>query len=63
MKTCPSSKKRYDNEAEAQYAARDNMLFRDTPPLATYFCLTCLGHHLTSSIRETKIKKNSKRKK
>lgn len=62
-KTCPSSKRRFENEIDAKYAARDGMLLRDSPKLATYFCLTCLGHHLTSSVKIQKIKKNSKRKK
>jgi hypothetical protein len=61
--TCPSSKRRFESETDAQYAARDGMLLRDAPQLATYFCLTCLGHHLTSSIKEPKVKKNSKRRK
>jgi hypothetical protein len=60
MKTCPSSKKRYENEIDAGYAARDGMLLRDAPPLATYFCLTCGGYHLTSSIKEKKTKRKKK---
>lgn len=62
-KTCPTSKRRFETESDAKYAARDGMLLRDAPQLATYFCLTCLGHHLTSLVKEQKIKKNSKRKK
>ena len=42
LKTCPSSKRRFTNEGEAKKAARDGMLLRDTPPLDTYFCITCL---------------------
>lgn len=54
---CPSSKKRYSTEEDAKYAARENMLFRDSPPLDTYFCLLCMGFHLTSQIREDKKKR------
>ncbi len=60
MKTCPSSKNRYDTETQAQYAVRDSMLFRNSPPLTTYFCLLCNGYHLTSSIKTIKIKRKAK---
>jgi hypothetical protein len=60
MITCPSSKKRYDNEIDAGYAARENMLFRDAPQLATYWCILCNGFHLTSSIKEKKTKRKKK---
>jgi hypothetical protein len=62
-KTCPTSKRRFESETDANYAARDGMLLRDALQLATYFCLTCLGYHLTSAVKEPKTKKNSKRKK
>jgi len=62
-KTCPSSKTRYEDDDSAKYAARDSMLFRNSPELATYWCILCGGFHLTSTVTETKIKKNSKRKK
>lgn len=60
LKTCPSSKRRFKNEVEAQRAARDGMLLRGVPQLDTYFCTTCYGYHLTSSLRKTKKKKSAK---
>ena len=56
-KTCPSSKKRYENEDDANRAAREGMLFNGSPPLKSYFCLICLGYHLTSRIKEKQIKR------
>jgi hypothetical protein len=60
LKTCPSSKRRFETEDDAKYAARESMLFRDSPELATYFCLICLGFHLTSSIKDKKTKRRTK---
>lgn len=40
-KGCPSSKKRYDTEDDALWAARDGMLFRGTPKLEVYWCILC----------------------
>lgn len=61
MKTCPSSKKRYDTEQEGLYDARDGMLFRGSPELKVYFCLICSGYHLTSRIDTKKVKRRSKK--
>jgi hypothetical protein len=63
LKGCPSSKNKYDDEADALKAARESMLFRNSPELDVYKCLLCDGYHLTSSIKELKVKKNSRRKK
>lgn len=59
-KGCPSSKNRYDTEDDALWAARDGMLFRDTPKLEVYWCILCGGFHLTSRISDKKTKRKKK---
>lgn len=48
---CPSSKRRFEQEDEAWRQAREGMLFKGAPALSVYFCLLCMGWHLTSSAR------------
>jgi hypothetical protein len=56
---CSSGKRRFETEKDALLAARDGMLFRNTPKLDVYLCMYCLGFHLTSSQREKKKKRKS----
>lgn len=58
---CVTGKRRYETQEEAKYAARESMLFRNSPLLNVYSCLYCnFGWHLTST---QKVAKKQKRKK
>lgn len=56
---CSSGKNRYETEKDALLAAREGMLFRDTPKLDVYMCIYCMGYHLTSSLKEKRKKRKS----
>jgi hypothetical protein len=55
---CSSGKRRFETEKDALIAAREGMLFRNTPKLDVYMCLYCFGYHLTSSQREKRNKRS-----
>lgn len=48
---CPSGKKTYETEDDAQRAVRESWLLRDIH-LNYYFCMYCFKYHMTSKLKK-----------